>query len=298
MPSNPNVTLGQVSNPFLGESIDLTLSFDNSGDTTGYGPFVVLFLDKTGADGDDGLTFANASYLGSAVTISEVDLTGNATETINVHGEDYEITVPPGFGAGDSLVAIELPFGSFVTTQPVADISVSVDSSNLADLNHSLNITTQGGFVFGDNQNGVAGTDTILGSSTDRSVSPQLVTLNKNYLGPEDETATGPNFLQQYEVVANIAPGQEIKDLDISDILPDTMQFVRVVSITGQDKDGNPVTVNEISTPDNGGLGSIGGGDNDPDNNNAPTPGGTVTRRIDSVMGGTGDRDLVMVVEL
>ena len=84
---------------------------------------------------------------------------------------------------GDSLVVFELPFGSFVTTQPTADISVSVDSSDLADLNEPLNITTQGGFVFGDSQTGTPGTDTILGSVTSDSVQPQLVTLQKNYLG-------------------------------------------------------------------------------------------------------------------
>ena len=294
MPSNPTVTIGQLPNHFIGENIDLTLSFNNEGDTTGFGPFIVLFLDKTGADGDDGLTFADASYLGSAVTTSETTLTGSTSETVTVHDEDYVVTVPSEFGSGDSLVVIELPFGSFVSTQPIADISVSLDGSNLADRGTPLNIASQAGFVFGESE---TGTTPTIGSVETTFVSPQLVTLQKNYLGPEDETATGPNFKQQYEVVVDIAPGQTIKDLDISDILPDTMQFVRVVSI--EDKDGavDPGRITEVSTPDDGGLGSIGGDNFDTGDDDIPVVGGKVTRRIDSVVGGDGDLDLVMTVE-
>ena len=54
--------------------------------------------------------------------------------------------------------------------------------------------------------------------------------------------------------------------LDISDILPDTMQFVRVVSVEDADGAIAPTSgrITEVSTPDNGGLSSVGGGDNDP----------------------------------
>ena len=295
----PQVTLSQPQNPFIGESFDLKLSFDNDGGATGYGPFVVLFLDKTGTDGsgaavDDGLTFNSASFLGSDITTTEIDLTGSSTETITVHGEDYDVSVPAGFEAGDSLVAFELPFGSFVPTQPVADIDVIVGSSDLADLGQPLNIATQSGFVLGSDPNG---NGTITSSSTNTAVEPQLVTLQKEYLGPEDETATGPNFTQQYQVVVNIAPGQTITDLDVTDILPDTMQFVDVVSIV--DSSGTaiaPGRINNVSTPDDGGLDSIGTPENDIGSDGVPTPGGTVTRRIDSVTG-TGDRDIVMTVE-
>ena len=296
---NPQVTLSQPQNPFIGESIDLTLSFDNTGGAIGYGPFVVLFLDKTGTDGsgaaiDDGLTFNSASFLGSDITFTEIDLSGSGTETITVHGEDYDVTVPAEFEAGDSLVAFELPFGSFVPSQPTANIDVTVDSSDLADLSQPLNIATQSGFVFGSIP---TGNGTITSSSTNTSVEPQLVTLQKGYLGPEDETATGPNFKQQYEVVVNIAPGQTITDLDVTDILPDTMQFVDVVSIV--DSTGTaiaPGRITNVSTPDDGGLDSLGTPENDVANDGDPTPGGTVTRRIDTVTG-TGDRDIVMTVE-
>ena len=164
MPS-PSVSLSQPQpqNPFIGESFDLTLSFDNVGSAVGYGPFAVLFLDTTGADGNvndpvngtfDGITLNSATYLGGPIDPQEITLSGNATEVITVHGETYTVNVPSGFQAGDTLVTIEFPFGSFVPGQPTADVELTFDSSDLADLDHSFNIEAQGGFIFGDTQTG------------------------------------------------------------------------------------------------------------------------------------------------
>jgi len=295
---NPQVNLSQPTNPqnpFIGESFDLTLSFENTGGNPGFGPFTVLYLDSTGTDGNDGVTFNSASYLGAPLVPVEIILSGNATETITVFGEDYDVIVPAGFQAGDTLVVLELPFGSFVPGQPTAQIDINLDGSNFADLNQPLNIETQGGFVFGDSETGVPENDAIVGTSDDILVTPQLATIRKNYLGPEDETATGPNFPQQYEIVVDIAPGQTIEDLDITDFLPDTMQFVDVVSIV--DASGSPIpagNITNVASPDDGGLGTQdsldAGGDG------VPLPGGTLTRRINSVTG-TGNRDVVVTVE-
>lgn len=306
MPS-PSVSLSQPQpqNPFIGESFDLTLSFDNVGSAVGYGPFAVLFLDTTGADGNvnnpvngtfDGITLNSATYLGGPIDTQEITLSGNTTEEITVHGETYTVNVPSGFQAGDTLVAIELPFGSFVQGQPTANVELTFDTSDLADLDQSLNIEAQGGFIFGNSPTGTI--PIVQNENSTTSVTPQLVTLNKNYLGPESETATGPNFPQQYEIVVDIAPGQTITGLDVSDILPDTMQFIDVVSIQARDNSGNYIdvtnTATKVSTPDDGRI--LGTPENDVGGDNTPTPGGTLTRRIPTVTG-TGSRDVVMTVE-
>lgn len=301
----PSVILSQPQNPFIGESFDLTLSFDNTGSATGFGPFAVLFLDTTGVDGtgaevDDGLTFADATYLGSPITTTTIELDGTSPQTITAHGTSTTINVPSNFEAGDTLVVFELPFGSFVNTQPVADINVTVDSSNLADLNQELHMEAQGGFIFGDTETG--STPIIQTTNSATTVEPQLVTIQKNYLGPEDETATGPNFPRRYEVVVSVAPGQEVTDLDITDYLPDTMQFVDVVSIEVNDTvlASNSTRITEVTTPDDGGLTSNDTStyqdSNDVGTDSNPTPGGDLTRRIDTVTG-TGGRDVVMTVE-
>lgn len=56
--------------------------------------------------------------------------------------------------------------------------------------------------------------------------------LTKTYDGFEDEIATGPNFPGQYTIAVNIADGQTITDLDVVDLLPNNIAFLRVISTT------------------------------------------------------------------
>ena len=303
----PSVTLSNPQDPFIGDSFDLTLSFDNTGDATGFGPFAVLFLDTTGADGtgveiDDGLTFANATFLGNPITTTTITLEDTDPQTITVHGASTTINVPSDFEAGDTLVVFELPFGSFVDTQPVAEIDITLDSSDLADLGTDLHIEAQGGFIFGDTELG--STPLIQTGTSATAVQPRLVTIEKNYLGPEDETATGPNFVQQYEIVVNVAEGQTITGLDVTDYFPDTLQFVDVASIEFADSGvggvNEGIVVTSVDTPDDGGLTSIGSTnitENDVGSDNIPTPGGNIIRRFDSITGTSGDRDIVITVD-
>ncbi len=57
-----------------------------------------------------------------------------------------------------------------------------------------------------------------------------MVTLQKTYNGPEDETATGPNYPRQYTITATIAEGQTVENLVVTDLLPNNMQFTNLVS--------------------------------------------------------------------
>ncbi|MDJ0688389.1 MAG: hypothetical protein QNJ41_07755 [Xenococcaceae cyanobacterium MO_188.B32] len=143
MPATPFTSVIKPQNPFIGESIDIAVSFDNIGDIPGYGPFALLYLDSTGADGNDGLTFDSATYLGSSVKIQEVTLDGSGFATINVFGVEQTIAVPSDFGANDTLVLLELPYGSFVPNQPQVDLTVKLNGSNLADVGTPMTIMAQ-----------------------------------------------------------------------------------------------------------------------------------------------------------
>ena len=63
---------------------------------------------------------------------------------------------------------------------------------------------------------------------------PTLFTLTKTYSGPEDEAASGPNFRtfypMQYTIEAEIAPGQSLTSLVLSDLLPGNLQFFALIS--------------------------------------------------------------------
>ena len=72
------------------------------------------------------------------------------------------------------------------------------------------------------------------------TVTPKVFTLKKEYLGPEGpgnwEAVAGPNFIQyyplKYQITANIADGQTIHKLQITDDLPGNVQFAGNVSVT------------------------------------------------------------------
>ncbi|NOK63059.1 MAG: hypothetical protein GFH27_549279n510 [Chloroflexi bacterium AL-W] len=80
----PAALLDVPTNLFTGEPLSFSVSFDNTGADTGYGPYIDLFLPKSGTDGtaaggnNDGITITNANYLGGSVSSSTLDCpTGN-----------------------------------------------------------------------------------------------------------------------------------------------------------------------------------------------------------------------------
>lgn len=242
------------SDQFLGENFAFTATFDNvaaSPSDLGYGPFVDLIFPVNGADGmagtdtPDGITFLNATYLGAPVVATVLTFpddgagTGSVEHPYAVDNSGAPLTVSGT--TGDQLVVLQLPFGSFTPDQPAAVISVNADLSNLADVGAPLTVTGRGGFQFGcDSLNNPQTDPTILtpGSTSSDSgtwvevdqTTPTLLRLTKTYLGPEDETATGPNFPRQYQITVDIADGQTVTDFDIVDALDNTMAFLSVDS--------------------------------------------------------------------
>lgn len=251
----PSVTLDIPPQPFIGQNINFTATFDNTSATdTGYGPFIDLIFPVIGADGDDGIDFIGASYLGIPLNANDIVVktfpsTGSGcpaglrpvTHPFAVDNTGAPLTV---CGApGNKLVVLRLPFGSFTPNQPPASLTINASISNLADLNFPLTIRARAGFQFGATAVYDPATDpSILGPlpgdssinsntwSVNGITTPQLITLTKTYSGPEDETATGPNYPRQYTITVNIAPGQTITNLRVTDNLPNNMQFISVVN--------------------------------------------------------------------
>ncbi len=263
----PLAGLSVPATGFIGEPVTFTVSFDNtSASDAGYGPYIDLALPAAGADGDDGITFASATYLGTPVIPVIPPFICNGSFTHPLTGLSTSCT------AGAQIVILQPPYGSFTATQPPADIVVTAAVSNLADLNTALTIEATAGFFLGNDALDNPGTDApiIQPSPTSATFTPILWRLTKTYIGPEDETATGPNFPRQYRIDIDIADGQPITNLEISDILPPSMQFIQVDEVTAAS--GTP-TVTAVATP------------------STTTPGGTLTRRLSSVTGTAGEQD-------
>ena len=250
------VSLGMPSNLMVGQDFSFTATFDNTdADEVGYGPFIDLVFPVTGADGagvgvDDGINFVSATFLGASV-VTQVNTFGTANTNGCSGGlgpvtHPYAITLTTGAPhivcgvPGDKLVSILLPFGSFTPDQPAAVVTVNATLSDLADLNTPLSVRARGGYQYGatPTNDWCCGDATIVSHGNPSTawpgspVSPKLVTLTKTYNGPEDETATGPNYPRQYTLTVDIAEGQPVTGLTITDNLPVNMQFVSVDSTT------------------------------------------------------------------
>jgi large repetitive protein len=263
-PPNPVVNVGLGSQALIGSDVSIDVAFDNASATqTGYGPYVDLRL-PLGADGDDGLTFTGATYLGAAVASTKLtaDAGGCVTHPYAVTATGAALVVC-GLAPGQSFVVLRLPFGSFTPDQPPIHVTVTASMSNLADAGTPLAVTGSGGFQFGATAVADPATDpSITGSPDTASVTPTVLTLTKVYDGPESETATGPGFPRHYTVAAEVAPGQVVTNLRLADALPSSIQFDAF--------DGSTPGSTAVATPD------------------TTVPGGALARLFASVTGGAG----------
>ncbi|MCZ2343080.1 MAG: DUF11 domain-containing protein, partial [Bacteroidales bacterium] len=220
----PTLSAPYDADILLGETANYGFVFSNaSGTDTGYAPYLDVAVDTSGADGNDGYagypTVVAGGLQMTPVGIPIVLNIGQTTYTNPFTGQTRP--VPTGFGAGDTILVYELPFGSFTPGQSTA-VSVTAPTSNLADVGHSLPIAFTPGFK-SDNP-GLSGPP-IPGTEVSANATPELYRFRKVYLGPEDETATRPNHPQWYRLEVDIATGQTIDNLTITDLLADSMQI-------------------------------------------------------------------------
>ncbi|MEQ8673097.1 MAG: hypothetical protein RLP44_16750 [Aggregatilineales bacterium] len=251
----PTVTLNVPANPSLGEAFTFVATFDNTGTTTGYGPFIDLVLPATGVDGDDGITFIDATYLGIAVESSRsvIPASGCVNHPFLVDSTNTPLQVCGT--PGDELIVLTLPFGSYTPDQPPLAIDVNAQININADVNAPLNIYGRGGFQFGiDPLNNPCCDAPIVTPVTPNSggwggapATPVILRPSKNYLGTADETeagfidnpneaVTGPNGSGgatpiQYEIVVDVANAQQITNVNITDLLPAGMLFDQIISV-------------------------------------------------------------------
>ena len=276
----PEASLTLPTSALIGTELNFSVGFQNVSSTTaGYAPYIDLYLPTTGDEGanpavPDGISFTSATYLGSPVTSSILtfDGAGHATHpyAVDSSGSPLVLNGTPG----NQVVVFQLPFGSFTPGQPTAEITVNALLSNKADVGYAQSIKAEAGFALGNTPVSDPTTDpSIVGAQTSATVTGELYIIKDVYNGPEDETATGPNFPRQNQIQVAIAPGQTITNLDVTDLLPSNMQFVSVIETSVR---GTSKTTTSQSTP------------------SLSTPGGTLTRQFASVTGTGAANDVTM----
>ncbi len=248
------------SDALIGEDFTFQVRFKNApGASMGYGPFIDLAIDFGGNDDNapppvlggpcDGIDIVSVQMVG--VNGGPVPLPiGSVPSPTQKYGNTNAASCPAtsashpyplvgaiSFPAGYQLVTIALPFGSFDASQPEVVLKVTAHMHKYADLNIPLKICPRGGFRFGANptngppvlQTGTTTNQVGAGTWTCQPVTPRLFTLTKKYSGPEDETATGPNFVHSYKITLDVATGQTISStsnpLTIKDCMPNGMIY-------------------------------------------------------------------------
>jgi uncharacterized repeat protein (TIGR01451 family)/fimbrial isopeptide formation D2 family protein len=272
----------------IGETVTFKVKFDNVGTDVGYGPFIDIVLDAGGANiaktpptpndppcSCDGITFVSAQVVGVnngplTLTPAPSGLPINTacvnSSTMGVQHPFHDsgvddLTLPPGV----QLITLALPFGSFQPDQPEIVVEVTARISKLADANHPLKISARGGFQFGEvdaldnpgfpdppilSDYDSAGNQGIFSDLwiEQATTTPTVMIIKKAYSGPEDETATGPNFPHVYTLTVDIADTQKVDNVILTDCLPDNMAFVHFTSITAGGTSSGPPTVGSAAS--------------------------------------------------
>ena len=253
----------------IGENFTFTVSLDNTTDSTLYGPYIDLYFESSGDDGDgDGIIFGDsdgntsdaAQYLGTSVTNTILTYDGINPllhpYAVDSAGDPLEITTNPDgspLQANDTLVVLEMPFGSFTPGQPAAEVVITAHISEYAMVDsggsdsYDLDVQVTNGFRYG--------TDSLDNPSSDPSVTyadnsallhptqtfrPEVIRFNKDYIGPEQETATGPNFVRQFTIDVDVADGQTVTNLQVIENLPDYIWYLGDGTVTGGTVSSSP----------------------------------------------------------
>lgn len=238
----PTVSISMPDTDVLiGGQFTFNVDLRNSSSQVGFAPYVDLFLPKTGKDGDDGISFISASYLGQTVKsyVVTFDASGNATHPLakDVNGNPLIITAASvGMRAGDQFIVLQVPYASVSQDQPVISLQVTATLSNLADTSLTggtpdLTINARGGFEYGnDSLNNPTVDPSIVEASLHALViHPTLLDITQSLDMTEGETATGPNFVHTQTVTVTPAAGQTLHNVAVTQTVPDD---VRVTAIT------------------------------------------------------------------
>lgn len=266
----PDVTGAAAGDASIGAAVSLTLTFDNtaanSAGNVGFGPHVDLFLQSRGADGNgtatrDGLLFGSATTIGGqdpvVSSLRAVTSGGDGSSTINISGSagNYTFThpfalngtgaalvvaLPTWFAAGDQIVIMRMPFGSFGPDHPTVDITANLTVSEYADPGTALNWAARAGFEFGadalDNATVDAPLYEALAQATTGTINPTAYKLVVTNSAPDLETATGSNFVRTLSVLVDPADGTTLSQSGTDYLyipIPDGVIINSLPTVTG-----------------------------------------------------------------
>eukprot|EP00163_Fabomonas_tropica_P025702 TRINITY_DN44_c0_g1_i4.p1 TRINITY_DN44_c0_g1~~TRINITY_DN44_c0_g1_i4.p1 ORF type:complete len:3443 (+),score=328.59 TRINITY_DN44_c0_g1_i4:520-10848(+) len=134
--------LSQTATPNPSSSFSVTVNFDNSGTSSGYGPYIDLILPAGGP------TFTSATILGATPVTSSVALGGGCVDHPYLKEADGSTPTQVCGAAGETLLTIRLPFLSFAEDQPNSPVQITFDSGPSSAVANAVRV--RGGFYLGN----------------------------------------------------------------------------------------------------------------------------------------------------
>lgn len=209
--------LGPPKRALIGTDVTFCVRFENDGTQIGMGPFIDVMLDNAGGTTTspcDGLSYTGATLVHtnpsmplSAVATPQTAAPCGPVTPVFTHPWDPPAT-PPASVAGWQFVRIELPFGSFQPGQAPLDVEITAKVHPQADVGVPLPVRVRGGYRW----NGP-----FFSAWDTQNVTPEVVMIEKTFLGADNESVSGPNFPGQYQIKIDVAPGQTIANATLND---------------------------------------------------------------------------------
>ncbi|MEM9398465.1 MAG: isopeptide-forming domain-containing fimbrial protein, partial [Pseudomonadota bacterium] len=259
----PNIALGGLpATPLIGEEVCTAISFTNTSNTTGFGPYLLLVLDPE-------LATITADFVDIAPPLTQIgvfDASGVLIDPItgsNIAGNP-----------GGSAWLIRYPVGSVDQGQPPLVMEVCTSSPPGSEIGVDRGFTVTPGFEFGDTTVGTNGP--ITGSSTNSTITPQIARIQKANSAPESERPPGPSHPFLYQWTADISEGVTLENVALTDSLPPQIQWT-----------GDPFT---LSAPSGVGC-TVSQQPNSP-----PTPSGIAEVTCTSILGTAAGDDIAVAI--
>jgi len=232
----------------MGEGFTSQLCMSNTGDATGYQPGYEVII-------PDGVTLDSATYIGTDVRNEFIEtctftLPGQTECNATNPYTDQNITLDEN----QSLYLLAYPLGSFPTDMPsqCIDLGLTLGSSPDVTVNVPLEIKSTALFYLGTDPLDNPQVDPpIYDTQKTQEVIPVIFRLFKNFNATEGETVSGENFPNTVTLSVDIANGETVENVTVSDDLPGELQYLSMV-----DNDGCTV-LSEPSTTVPGGILSL-----------------------------------------
>ena len=242
--ADATTTLDVPGAGFINESVEFSVTVDNTGTDTGYEPYLSVFIAPGFEANDVTLLGASLPYVEYTWDAAGGNWLTSAGDPLTEHPLNSALALPSSaLQDGTQWFLVDLPFGSFVTTQPPAEVTFSgdLDPASGAVLGEPIDIQAQSGFALGEDPVNNPLTDPpSAGPMTSASITPSVIEVDKqsenagdNAVGIESEIATGPNSPITYEVIIDIANGQTVDNILLTDLVPNNVHYLGSLSVGG-----------------------------------------------------------------